>query len=1001
MIGRTISHYRIVEKLGEGGMGVVYLAEDTVLGRRVAIKTLTSARGPVTQHFRMRFLREAQAISKLSHPHIANIYDYGETDSGEPYIVMELVEGKTLADLIKSETLTIPRTLEIIKQVAEALEEAHGRGIVHRDIKPSNIAINDRGKVKVLDFGLAKHITTASLTPDNSDEQVPGRTQTREGVIVGTPMYLSPEQALGVPVDARSDLFSLGSVLYECIAGRPAFSGKSDIDICAKVIRDDPPPPSDFNSNVTSELDRITLKVLAKKPEARHQTAKEFVSDLATARGQVSGLDQPIPRTTADARKNHTAKTSTTLSALFRRLPLPVGYVLIGAVLAVLAAIGIWLALQPKPYRPTAEAQHFYELGEAAIREGVFYKASKLFQQSVDADPGFALARARLSETLTELDFTDKAQRELISAKDLVRQSKLTESDGRRLQAITHTVNQEYAKAVEECRNLVELVPESQKKYAVVDLGRAYEKNEESPKAIPHYRDAIRRDPNYAAAFLRLAVVLRRSQNADALPAFDEAYRLFNLSNELEGMTEVLYQRGILLSQQGKVPEAAAQFQQALTKSAALEHMDQRVKTLLQLSNVSIIAGDAKKAEDFSRQGLDLAKASGMENLFTASLIDIGNSHLIKERYAEAEASFLHALALATSFNGRRNEARALLSMASLRTRQGKPDDARLFFDRAVPFYQQGGYRKEISQARTILGDAYDQQGNYDEALKAFKELLRVAEQVGDSQQIALSHERLGLVLNHQQNYPSALAHYEEQWKIVDQLGQRLALGYALLNRGRMLWQIGYYNQADLPLNGAFAIANDPNEPNKKLLAWVRLSKAQLALSKRDLPTAIAEGTEAVKLAGTDFEEIAVHAGYTLGLAQSLAGQPVEGRLNCEQSVKLGRSLSDPLPLSHALLALALSALQRGDAPRALASAKEAQERFTTAKQYESEWRAWTVQAIAAAKLGERERARKAESQADVVLAILEQQWGSENYKSYHTRTDVKVMRETIQALEL
>src|SRR5687768_12036060 len=141
MIGRTVSHYRILEKLGEGGMGVVYIAEDTLLGRRVAIKTLNT-RGGDNKHFRARFLREARAVSALSHPHIAHIYDYGETEDHEPYIVMELVKGETLSDLIVKGKLTIPRAIEIIKQVGEALGEAHRHGIIHRDIKPSNVAIN-------------------------------------------------------------------------------------------------------------------------------------------------------------------------------------------------------------------------------------------------------------------------------------------------------------------------------------------------------------------------------------------------------------------------------------------------------------------------------------------------------------------------------------------------------------------------------------------------------------------------------------------------------------------------------------------------------------------------------------------------------------------------------------------------------------------------------------------------------------------------------------------
>ena len=328
MIGETISHYRIVEKLGEGGMGVVYVAEDTVLGRRVAIKTLTAAR--TEQHFRGRFLREARSISKLSHPHIATIYDYGETDDGQPYIVMELIKGETLSHLMACEALTIPRVIEIVEQVAEALAEAHRHGIIHRDIKPSNIAINERGDVKVLDFGLAKEV---GLEPADSVARGLLNTQTREGVIVGTPMYLSPEQALGVDVDERrSDLFSLGSVLYECISGQPAFAGPSPVEICAKVIRDDPPTPSRLNGNVPRELDRITPEGPRRKPDARYQTGGDMIADLQTAHAnlQKKGSDQTVTRLLSSVSSNQPSSALATLSDIFKRPRLSIGYVAAG-----------------------------------------------------------------------------------------------------------------------------------------------------------------------------------------------------------------------------------------------------------------------------------------------------------------------------------------------------------------------------------------------------------------------------------------------------------------------------------------------------------------------------------------------------------------------------------------------------------------------------------------------------------------------------------------------
>src|SRR5947209_7484500 len=280
MIGQTISHYCILDKIGMGGMGVVYVAEDQLLKRRVAIKMLTAANHSNHNRFRRRFLREARAIAALNHPHIATIYDYGENANGQPYLVMELVGERTLADLIQGVALPVERAVPLIAAVADALAEAHRHGIVHRDIKPSNIGLNERDEVKVLDFGLAKQMVAEATEPARKAGAPVHATQTCEGVILGTPLYLSPEQALGLAIDARSDLFSLGSLLYQCLTGTPPFAGRSPIEICAKVIHDEPIPPSALNPAVPPELDRITLKAMAKEPGARYQTAAELLADL-------------------------------------------------------------------------------------------------------------------------------------------------------------------------------------------------------------------------------------------------------------------------------------------------------------------------------------------------------------------------------------------------------------------------------------------------------------------------------------------------------------------------------------------------------------------------------------------------------------------------------------------------------------------------------------------------------------------------------------------------
>ena len=287
MIGQTVSHYRIVEKLGEGAMGVVYLAEDTHLERQVAIKFLTD---DSDHRYRARFLREARAVSVLSHQNIAMVHDYGESPAGQPFIVMEYIKGETLNDLLQKSALTIPQSVQIIEAVAEALGAAHKQGIVHRDIKPSNVLVNKDGDAKVVDFGLVKQLHDGQ-PPESSPDANTLMARTASNIIVGTPLYLSPEQAMGADVDARSDLFAIGALLYECLAGRPAFSGGSVLEIGAQILHFNPPPPSSINHRVPPELDRITLKALEKKRESRYQAASELIADLRATRLELTGED--------------------------------------------------------------------------------------------------------------------------------------------------------------------------------------------------------------------------------------------------------------------------------------------------------------------------------------------------------------------------------------------------------------------------------------------------------------------------------------------------------------------------------------------------------------------------------------------------------------------------------------------------------------------------------------------------------------------------------------
>jgi serine/threonine protein kinase len=339
MIGQTVSHYRILEKIGEGGMGVVYLAEDTHLGRRVAMKFLSATHD---HRYRARFLREARAISTLSHPHIAIIHDYGETSEGQPFIVMEFVNGDTLATLLHQSALTIPRALKIIEAVADALTSAHAQGIIHRDIKPSNVLVDEQGGVKVVDFGLAKQLYEDSSPTASPDAATLPAMKTSSNVVVGTPMYLSPEQATGGSIDARSDVFALGALLYESLTGQPPFSGGSVIEIGAQIIHFDPPSPSSINPRVSAELDRITLKGLAKKPESRYQTATEMRDDLQAARLELTDEDTHRTQRLSISRSAHSSALKS-ISETLRRPRVSIGFMIL-ALLTV--AAGSWLVIR-------------------------------------------------------------------------------------------------------------------------------------------------------------------------------------------------------------------------------------------------------------------------------------------------------------------------------------------------------------------------------------------------------------------------------------------------------------------------------------------------------------------------------------------------------------------------------------------------------------------------------------------------------------------------------
>jgi len=294
--GSKLGRYEIRSKLGEGGMGEVYLARDTQLDRLIALKLLPTEVAHDQQRL-YRFLQEARAASALSHPNVAHIYEIGEA-GGAHFIAMEYVDGTALDKQIAGRPVRLAELLDIGIQIADALDEAHGRGIVHRDIKSSNIMITARGRVKVLDFGLAKVSTPAGVTDRTSNSELATRVKTTPGVVMGTVNYMSPEQALGREVDQRSDIFSLGVVLYEMATGRLPFSGDTVTDTIDRIAHSQPEAIARLNYDVPAELEVIIKKALRKDRAERYQTVHDLLIDLRELKRDAdfaAGIERSTP----------------------------------------------------------------------------------------------------------------------------------------------------------------------------------------------------------------------------------------------------------------------------------------------------------------------------------------------------------------------------------------------------------------------------------------------------------------------------------------------------------------------------------------------------------------------------------------------------------------------------------------------------------------------------------------------------------------------------------
>jgi tetratricopeptide (TPR) repeat protein len=775
-------------------MGEVFEAYDQELKDTVALKLI---RSDLTNEPRRveRFKREIRSARRISHPNVCRVYDLFQTPDGVTFLTMEFIAGETLIHRLRRESKLAPEAaLPIARQICAGLSAAHAQGIIHRDLKPGNIllAAGDSQRVAISDFGLAFDL--APLTDDESTMTL------REGAAMGTPAYMAPEQVDGSAISPATDVYALGLVLYEMATGHRPFAGATPISEAAKRLTEPPRAPDLHNPELPSLWSAVILRCMARNPAERFQSALDVIDTLE---GRRTLSAAPIPVRSR------------------RRLMIAV----IAAGLGLAAAI-FWPTRSSRP--PAADK--LYQQGVAQLRDGAYLRAVRSFEEAVKLAPEDAMTQARLAEAWNELEAPEPAREAALkiplggrSVRALDRRDQLY------LRGIQQTVTRDFAAAIETYREAFRDAPGDEKTFALIDLGRACERNGSNNEALSHFAEASSLDATNAWAWLRQAVI--HGQEADYAhlgECLDRAEKIYRDADKLEGLTEVYFQRGRFAAQQGKLAEARSALDRANSLAQTAGNPYQRVRAAMMLSRVTLLEGRPAEAQAEAANAIALAEAESLEYAIPTGLLDLGYAHYMRREYDAARKSFDEALKMSRRHRDRAREALSLLALGIVNVREPvTEDEGAKQTEQALAYLEPNRYRSDAMTAQTNLSRFHRNRGEYAKALLGFEKLADFARQGNDKRQEFFALDGTASVLLRQDEFARAAKAAQQAQVAAAATSEPPLRAFAARRLAETQWRLGDYESAQTNL--AMAGSNPGSSAVQADIAVSRLNFAEAA----------------------------------------------------------------------------------------------------------------------------------------------------------------------------